>query len=121
SLVLEHAARAAERAADTWRMSPSGRTLLESASDDLSRASSDLSSRAERIVRAWQQSVFETVRSAGSSRRNTQRSLAVGMHGLGVCLMIEVVAPAGHLLDAERADATDEGLGTGSRSFGRSL
>ena len=55
---------------------PSGRQLLESAPQDLGRASREFRGHAERAVRDWQQGVLELVRSEGADKRSTARFLA---------------------------------------------
>jgi hypothetical protein len=92
TLLAEHAERAAERAAVAWRSLPAGAQLIEGVSDDLSRASRDFRKQAEETVREWQATVVDLVRVEGADRRATARFLAFGANGLGVALMVVVVA-----------------------------
>ena len=61
---------------------------LLAATRGLDRASHDLRTRAERIVRDWQAEVLETVRVEGSDKRMTAKFLAFGVNGVGATLMV---------------------------------
>ena len=115
TLVLEHAEAAAERADAAWRSVSAGRTLLEESSDDLSRASRDFRHRAEQMVRDWQQSVLDMVRTEGADKRSTARFLAYGVNGLSVALMVVVFASTGGVTGAE------VGIAGGSAVLGQKL
>lgn len=93
-LILERAESAAERARRAWEQTPAGRSLLGESAADLGRASRALRSKAERAVADWQTTVLGLVRAEGDEKRNTARFLAYGAHGLGVALMVEVLAGA---------------------------
>ncbi len=106
TLVVEQAEVAAERAAAAWRAHPDGAGLLARAPVDLSRASRDLRGRAQEELRAWQEALLSMVREEGAGRRNTARFLALGVNGLGVSLMVVVLAhTGGALVGAETAVA----------------
>jgi hypothetical protein len=115
TLVLEHAEAAAERAAAAWGQSEAGRSLLESAGEDLGRASRDLRRRAESAVRDWQVDVLDMVRNEGADKRNTARFLAFGVNGLSVALMIVVFAHTAGVTGAEA------GIAGGSAVVGQKL
>lgn len=115
SLLLEHAEAAAEQATWTWASVPSGRQLLESANEDLGRASREFRGRAERAVRDWQQGVLDLVRSEGADKRSTARFLAFGVNGLSVALMIVVFAHTAGITGAEA------GIAGGSAVLGQKL
>jgi GTPase SAR1 family protein len=100
TLIGEHAASAAERAAVTWRSLPAGRRLLERGPEELGRPSPDFDTRVEATLRDWQAGVIEAVRRESADRRATARFLASGVHGLGVASMIVVFD------QAAAADAT---------------
>jgi len=101
TLITEYAESAAERAALAWRTQSAGPQLLEQAGADLSRASRDFSTRADRVVRDWQAGVLDLVRTEGSDRRATARFLAYGVNGLGVALMIVVFSHSAGVTGAE--------------------
>ena len=115
TLLLEHAEEAAERTEAGWRSMGYGRTLLESAPQDLGRASRDFRRQAERAVREWQQGVLDMVRTEGAEKRTTARFLAYGVNGLSVALMIVVFAHTAGLTGAEA------GIAGGSAVLGQKL
>jgi energy-coupling factor transporter ATP-binding protein EcfA2 len=115
TLLLEHAETAAERAEASWRSVAHGRALLDSAPQDLGRASRDFRRNAERAVREWQQGVLDMVRSEGSDKRTTARFLAYGVNGLSVALMVVVFAHTAGLTGAEA------GIAGGSAVLGQKL
>ncbi len=114
-LLLEHAEAAAEQVERSWRSTDAGQRLLGTAGADLGRASRDFRSRAERVVRDWQQGVFELVRTEGANKRSTARFLAFGVNGLAVTLMIVVFAHTGGLVGGE------VGIAGGSAVIGQKL
>jgi hypothetical protein len=101
TLLVEHAEAAAERAESAWHAGPTGRELLGAAPTDLSRASRDIRTRTERLVRDWQASVLDMVRDEGADKRTTARFLAYGVNGLAVSLMVVVFASTGGVTGAE--------------------
>jgi energy-coupling factor transporter ATP-binding protein EcfA2 len=115
TLVLEHAEAAAERTDAAWRAVSAGRVLLDESGDDLSRASRDFRRRAEQMVRDWQQSVLDMVRTEGADKRATARFLAYGVNGLSVALMVVVFASTGGVTGAE------VGIAGGSAVLGQKL
>ena len=110
-LILEQAESAAERAQQAWQHSEAGRGLLAQGPDDLGRASRALRPKAERTVRDWQQDVLDMVRAEGQDKRTSARFLAYGVSGLGLALMVVVVAGTG----PSGTDATE------STALGRKL
>ena len=115
TLLLEHAEAAAERAEASWRSVAHGRTLLESAPQDLGRASREFRREAERAVREWQQGVLDMVRNEGADKRTTARFLAFGVNGLSVALMVVVFAHTAGITGAEA------GIAGGSAVLGQKL
>jgi len=115
TLILEHAEAAAERTDAAWRSVAAGRSLLDATGDDLSRASRDFRRRAEQMVRDWQRSVLDMVRSEGADKRSTARFLAYGVNGLAVSLMVVVFASTGGVTGAE------VGIAGGSAVLGQKL
>jgi energy-coupling factor transporter ATP-binding protein EcfA2 len=87
SLVVGYAESAAEAVNRAWGAEEAGRALLAS-TRGLDRASHELRTRAERIVRDWQAEVLETVRVEGSDKRMTAKFLAFGVNGVGATLMV---------------------------------
>jgi energy-coupling factor transporter ATP-binding protein EcfA2 len=90
SLVVGYAESAAEAVNRAWGAEEAGRTLLAS-TRGLDRASHELRTRAERIIRDWQAEVLETVRVEGSDKRMTAKFLAFGVNGVGATLMVVVL------------------------------
>ena len=115
TLILEHAESAAERTDAGWRTVVAGRTLLDESGEDLSRASRDFRVRAEQMVRDWQRSVLDLVRTEGADKRSTARFLAYGVNGLSVALMIVVFASTGGVTGAE------VGIAGGSAVIGQKI
>src|SRR5699024_6245235 len=91
-LLQENAAAAAEQAERSWASGETGRALLRISAARLDRASGDVEARATRVVVQWQDNVLQMVRTEVSDRRMTSRYLAFGVNGLGVALMIVVLA-----------------------------
>ncbi|MGC4109282.1 MAG: hypothetical protein QM747_02390 [Nocardioides sp.] len=95
TLVLEHAETAAERAEASWQGLAPGQELLADVGEELGRASRGLRRRADQSVTDWQQEVVELVRQAGADKRTSARFLAYGVNGLGVAVMVQVIADTG--------------------------
>jgi energy-coupling factor transporter ATP-binding protein EcfA2 len=102
-LVRSAADAAAERAATAWAADPAGALLL--GGDDLRRSSPGLAAATAREVREWQAGVLELVRSQARGKRSAARSLAFGINGLGLMVMIVVFAHTGGLVAGEVAVA----------------
>ena len=119
SLVLDEAEAAADRAGGAWAESEEGRALLQ-ADHTLARAGHDVRRRAESEVRDWQRETIESARVATADRRTSADLLAFGAQGLGVALMVQVLArnaedataahPGRTLLDAVLGAAAVDGL-----------
>ncbi len=103
ALVREAADAAAERAGTAWAADPAGSQLL--GDDDLRRSSPGLAAATAREVREWQAGVLELVRSQAQGKRSAARSLAFGINGLGLMVMIVVFAHTGGLVAGEVAVA----------------
>ena len=115
TLILEHAEAAAERTDASWRSIEAGRELLNSTREDLSRASRSVRPDSERMIRDWQESVLDLVRTEGADKRTTARFLAYGVNGLSVALMVVVFASTGGVTGAE------VGIAGGSAVLGQKL
>ena len=87
SLAVGYAESAAEAVTRAWTADDAGARLL-APTRGLDRASHDLRTRVERIVRDWQAEILETVRVEGSDQRMTTKFLAFGVNGVGVTLMV---------------------------------
>jgi len=103
ALVREAADAAAERAGTAWAADPAGTQLL--GDDDLRRSSPGLAAATAREVREWQAGVLDLVRSQAQGKRSAARSLAFGINGLGLMVMIVVFAHTGGLVAGEVAVA----------------
>ncbi len=103
ALVREAADAAAERAGTAWAADPAGSQLL--GDDDLRRSSPELAAATAREVREWQAGVLDLVRSQAQGKRSAARSLAFGINGLGLMVMIVVFAHTGGLVAGEVAVA----------------
>ena len=91
-LITSAAEQAAEQAATSWRARPAGAALLKGAEEDLGRSSAALHGEVERLVREWQGSVLEMVRTEGASRRTVARLSAYGVNASGLVVMVAVFA-----------------------------
>jgi hypothetical protein len=87
TLIRGAAADAAEQAYTSWQAHPAGAALLTPA---LARPSLDLAERAERLVRDWQRTVLDLVRTEGGDRRFVARSAAYAVNATGLAVMIAV-------------------------------
>ncbi|MEU8221354.1 AAA family ATPase [Kribbella sp. NPDC048915] len=100
SLLREHATEAAERAEKAWQATAPGRQLLATAANDaegngsesLGAVSAGFDAAAGRVVREWQKSVVELIRTEGANKKSTARILEYGVNGLGLSLMVVVFA-----------------------------
>ncbi len=81
------AADAAEQAYSGWQAHPAGAALLTPA---LGRPSADYPERAERLIRDWQRSVLDLVRSEAGDKRFVARSAAYAVNATGLAVMIAV-------------------------------
>ncbi|WP_412747428.1 ABC transporter [Krasilnikovia sp. M28-CT-15] len=81
------AADAAEQAYAAWQAHPAGVALL---APELQQPSPDLPERAERVIRDWQQSVLDLVRTEGGDKRATARGAAYAVNGAGLAVMVAV-------------------------------
>ncbi len=113
SLVVGYAESAAEAVNRGWNADEAGRSLL-AATRGLDRASHEVRTRAERIVRDWQAEILETVRVEGSDKRMTTKFLAFGVNGVGATLMVVVLEQA-----AGRGGAAEVGRRLLEAIFGR--
>ncbi|TWG97433.1 dynamin family protein [Nocardioides sp. J9] len=107
ALVVDHAERAAEEAAEQWHAEEYGAALLASTQDDLTRAGRALRNRATQEVRGWLDELQELVRHEAGDARHSARFLALGVRGLGVTLA--VVALAGEGASGPGAESVRQG------------
>lgn len=108
--VLEQLIRglADQAAADTvadWKASPSGASVMQAVTVELSRASPALAGRTAAMVRDWQGTILDLVRTKGASRRTTARVASLGVNGVSAVLMMLVFSHTGGLTGGEVAVA----------------
>ena len=110
-LVRNHADAAAAATLAEWRAHPAASMLLdhtggmEALHIGLGRSSSELAERAAHLVRDWQGSLLELIRSQGAHRRSTARFLSFGVNGVSMVLMVLVFSHTGGLTGGEVAIA----------------
>ena len=110
-LVRNHADAAAAATLAEWRAHPAAAALLddpggvEALQQGLGRSSTELVSHTAQLVRDWQGSLLDLIRSQGAHRRSTARFLSVGVNGLSMVLMVLVFAHTGGLTGGEVAIA----------------
>ncbi len=107
TLIVTRADEAAAKAFETWKAFPAGADVLRQTPDslDLGRASGDLRERTALVVREWQGSLLELVRTEGAGRRTTARVLSLGVNGVSAVLMMLVFSHTGGLSGGEVAIA----------------
>ncbi|GGM10394.1 ABC transporter [Dactylosporangium sucinum] len=82
---------AAENAATAWRAHPAGAALLDAA-PGLGDPSDDLDERIGRLIRDWQRSVLELVRTEAADKRVIARASAYAVNATGLLVMVSVFA-----------------------------
>jgi hypothetical protein len=80
---------AAERAGTAWRAHPAGAALLDAA-PGLVQPSEDLDERIARLIRDWQRSVLELVRTEAGDKRAIARASAYAVNATGLLVMVSV-------------------------------
>lgn len=98
TVIVEEAAKAADRTDRQWRADPAGRALLENGA---APTSADFSDKVAREIRAWQKDLLDLVRSEGANKRLAARMLSFGVNGVAVALMIVVFASTAGLTGGE--------------------
>ncbi|MFG1626339.1 AAA family ATPase [Kribbella sp. NPDC049227] len=116
SLLVEHAAAAAERAEKAWQSTAPGRQLLAAGGPELGAMSEDFAAAAGRTVREWQAFVLDLVRKEGAEKRGTARLLEYGVNGLALSLVVALFAS-----DADIPTGADASSGVGSAVVGQRL
>ncbi|MGI5179937.1 dynamin family protein [Dactylosporangium sp. CA-152071] len=92
AILLKGAATdAAERAGAAWKAHPAGTALL-TAAPNLTRPSDDLDERIARLIRDWQRSVLDLVRSEAGDKRVLARASAYAVNATGLLVMVSVFA-----------------------------
>ncbi|MBA3605827.1 MAG: dynamin family protein [Acidimicrobiia bacterium] len=107
-LVLEHAAAAVDETVGQWRAQPAGGALLTAEAEgghDLTRPSSDLPARTERMVRDWQAGLMDLLRRESKGKQFTARFFSYGVNAAALVLMVAVFSQTGGLTGAEVAIA----------------
>ena len=102
--MLERVAQAIEETVGQWRAQPAGAALLAEWSQegvDLTRPSSDLPERAQRMVRDWQAGLMELLRRESAGKKASAKALSYGVNGVALVLMVGVFAQTGGLTGAE--------------------
>jgi hypothetical protein len=105
ALVLAAAARASERAAESWRARPAGPGLLAESKGALGTPDPGLPARTQATVRDWQRAVLDLVREQAQGKRTTARVLSYGVNGAALVVMVAVFAHTGGLTGGEVAVA----------------
>ncbi|GAB3546258.1 dynamin family protein [Arthrobacter tumbae] len=98
TVIVEEAAKAADRTQRQWRAEPAGRGLLDPGSPVMSP---DFTDTVAREIRAWQKDLLDLVRSEGADKRFAARMLSFGVNGVAVALMIVVFASTAGLTGGE--------------------
>ncbi|GAA0724726.1 dynamin family protein [Dactylosporangium roseum] len=80
---------AADNAGAAWRAHPAGAALLDAA-PGLTRPSDDLDERIARLVRDWQRSVLDLVRTEAGDKRMIARASAYAVNATGLLVMVSV-------------------------------
>ncbi len=80
-----------------WRFEGGGRDLLAEALRELP-TEARLRGEASRHVVEWQDGLLAMVREEGADRRFTARMLSLGVNGLGIALMITILASTGGVI-----------------------
>ncbi|MEV8514930.1 dynamin family protein [Dactylosporangium sp. NPDC051484] len=80
---------AAERAGTAWRAHPAGVSLLDAA-PNLVHPSEDLDERIDRLIRDWQRSVLELVRTEAGDKRVVAKAGAYAVNATGLLVMVTV-------------------------------
>jgi energy-coupling factor transporter ATP-binding protein EcfA2 len=118
TVVLERVAQAIDEAVGQWRSQPAGAALLLARAGDgidLTRPSSDLPARTQRLVRDWQASLVELLRRESVGKQASAKALSYGVNGVALVLMVGVFAQTGGLTGAEVA------IAGGSSAVGQKL
>lgn len=105
SLIRAHSDEAAAKSYAQWMANPMMAPLKERVSPELGRSSSSLSTATAKLVREWQGSLLEVVRTRGAERRMTARVLSLGVNGVSAVLMMLVFSHTGGLTGGEVAVA----------------
>jgi hypothetical protein len=82
---------AAERAGSAWKAHPAGAALLDAA-PGLVHPSEDLDERIDRLIRDWQRSVLDLVRTEAGDKRMVARASAYAVNATGLLVMVSVFA-----------------------------
>ncbi|MHA7155844.1 dynamin family protein [Arthrobacter sp. TMN-50] len=96
AVIVEQAARAAEKTEHAWRDGDAGRDLLTGLPPR-----GDFSADAAREIRAWQKDLLDLVSAEGADKRFTARMLSFGVNGVAVALMVVVFASTAGLTGLE--------------------
>jgi len=97
TLLEAEAQRAAADIDHAWRFEGGGRDLLGAALKSLPTAGR-LHEQASRHVVDWQSDLLDLVRNEGADRRFTARMLSLGVNGLGIALMVLILATTGGVI-----------------------
>lgn len=103
AVMVDEAGRAAAESWQRVRQTSVGRHLTGGA--DLAHASADLSERASRLIRDWQQALMELITEQAAGKRTKARVMSLGLNVITVALMIVVFASTGGLTGGELAIA----------------
>lgn len=118
TVVLERVNQATDEATAQWRTQPIGLAAFEhshAAGIDLTRPSTDLAERTQRMVRDWQAGLLELLRRESTAKRTSAKVLSYSVNGVALVLMVGVFAQTGGLTGAEVA------IAGGSSALGQKL
>jgi hypothetical protein len=93
ALIRSAAVDAAEQSGSAWRSHPAGNALLlagRADGEELTAPSPDLSKRIDRLVRDWERSVLELVRTEAGDKRAFARASAYVVNATGLLVMVTV-------------------------------
>ena len=107
-LVVQLADLAAAETAQDWSRRAAGRALL-AAHPELDRSAADLPERAERMARAWQQTVLQLVETKGAERKSRARWMSTVVNAVATGAIVVALAHTGGFTGAEAGIATAAG------------
>lgn len=100
ALILAGGTTAPATAVRAWRLIPGGGALAD-ANPALAHPSEQFTAATQRLVRDWQTSLLDLVRSQAGNKRMTARFLAFGVNGIAVLLMLVTFSATAGLTGAE--------------------
>jgi hypothetical protein len=105
TMIHNHGDQAAAETIEAWKANPAVASVLDGKLDILGRSSAELPALAAKLVREWQGTLLDLVRTQGADRRSTARFLSFGVNGVSMVLMVLVFSHTGGLTGGEVAIA----------------